>query len=86
MSYRLTQCYLPSNRGDIPVFTAAEAGTRLSDQRGMQDADGVGKRERGVGCITSAEWIEDPALRHAAKNSRLNHYTLNLGVLGQNIL
>ena len=31
MPYRITQCYLPPDRGDIPAFTPAEAGTRLSD-------------------------------------------------------
>ena len=36
MPYRITQCYLPPNRGDIPAFTPAEAGTRLSDPGGMQ--------------------------------------------------
>jgi len=35
--YRITQCYLPPDRGDIPAFTPAEAsGTRLSNPRGMQ--------------------------------------------------
>ena len=32
----VTQCYLPPGRGDIPALTPAEAGTRLSDPRGMQ--------------------------------------------------
>jgi len=32
----ITQCYLPPGRGDIPVLTAAEAGTRLSDPGGIQ--------------------------------------------------
>ena len=36
MPYRITQCYLPPDRGDIPTFTRAEAGTRLSDPGGMQ--------------------------------------------------
>ena len=31
-----TQCYLPPGRGDNPVFTPAEAGTRFSDPGGMQ--------------------------------------------------
>jgi len=35
MLYRITQCYLPPGRGDIPAFTPAEAGMRLSDPRGM---------------------------------------------------
>jgi len=30
MPYRITQCYLPPGRGDIPAFTPDEAGTRLS--------------------------------------------------------
>ena len=30
MSYRITQCYLPPDRGDIPAFTPAEAGSRFS--------------------------------------------------------
>jgi len=34
--YGITQCYLPPGRGDIPVFTPAEAGTRFSDHGGMQ--------------------------------------------------
>jgi len=36
MPYRITQCYLPPDRGDIPAFTPAEAGTRLSDLGSMQ--------------------------------------------------
>ena len=36
MPYRITQCYLPPDRADIPVFTPAKAGTRLSDPGGMQ--------------------------------------------------
>jgi len=35
MLYRITQCYLPPDRGDIPAFTLAEASTRLSDSGGM---------------------------------------------------
>jgi len=34
--YGITQYYLPLGRGDIPAFTPAEAGTRLSDPGGMQ--------------------------------------------------
>jgi len=34
--YGITQYYLPPGRGDIPAFTPAEAGTRLSDPGGMQ--------------------------------------------------
>jgi len=30
MPYGITQCYLPSGRGDIPAVTPAEAGTRFS--------------------------------------------------------
>ena len=36
MPHGITQCYLPPSRGDIPVLTTAEAGTRLSDPEGMQ--------------------------------------------------
>jgi len=32
----ITQYYLLPGRGDIPAFTPAEAGTRLSDPGGMQ--------------------------------------------------
>jgi len=42
--YRITQCYLPPDRGDIPAFTPAKAGTRISDPEGMQgwvDLDGL---------------------------------------------
>jgi len=43
MPYEITQCYLPPDRDDIPVFTPAEAGTRLSDPEGMQGSvDRVG--------------------------------------------
>jgi len=34
--YRVTQCYLPPGRGDIPAFNPAKAGTRLSDPGRMQ--------------------------------------------------
>ena len=36
MPYRITQCYLPPDKGDILAFTPTEAGTRLSDTGGMQ--------------------------------------------------
>jgi len=36
MPYRITQCYLPPDRGDIPAFTPDEAGTRLSDPGWIQ--------------------------------------------------
>jgi len=36
MPHGITQCYLPPDRDDIPAFTPAEAGTRLSDPGGMQ--------------------------------------------------
>ena len=38
MPCRITQCYLPPDRGDILAFTPvpAEAGTRLSDPEGLQ--------------------------------------------------
>ena len=37
-SYRIThtQFCLPSNRGDVPFITLADAGTRLVDPRGMK--------------------------------------------------
>jgi len=35
--YRITQCYLPPDRGDTPALTPAEAGTRLS--------------YHGIGCV-----------------------------------
>ena len=34
--YGITQCYLPTGRGDFPAFTPVEAGTRFSDLGGMQ--------------------------------------------------
>jgi len=33
MPYRITQCYLPPDRGDIPAFIPAEAGIRLRPRR-----------------------------------------------------
>ena len=31
VSYGITQCYLPPGKGDVPVLTPAEAGTRFTD-------------------------------------------------------
>ena len=36
MPYRITQCYLPPDRVDIPALTPAEASTRFSNPGGMQ--------------------------------------------------
>jgi len=36
MSYGITQCYLPPDRGENPAFTPAEAGTRFSDPGGCK--------------------------------------------------
>jgi len=44
MPHRITQCYLPPGRGDIPALTPAEAGTRLSDPGGMQGWVDLGRR------------------------------------------
>jgi len=41
MPYRITECYLPPGRGDIPAFTPAEAGTRLCNPGGMQGLVGL---------------------------------------------
>ena len=34
--YRITQCYLPADRGDIPAFTQAEAGTQQATPEGCK--------------------------------------------------
>jgi len=36
MPYVITQCYLPPDRGDIPTFTPAKAGTLFGDLGGLQ--------------------------------------------------
>ena len=36
MPHGITQYYLPPGRGDIPAFTPAEAGTRLTGGEGRQ--------------------------------------------------
>jgi len=36
MPYRITRCYLPPGRADIPALTPAEAGTQFGDPGGMQ--------------------------------------------------
>ena len=36
MPYGITQCYRPPDRGDLPAFTPAEAGTRFGHPGGMQ--------------------------------------------------
>ena len=36
MPYGIRQCYLSPGKGNIPVLTPAEAGTRLNDPGGMQ--------------------------------------------------
>jgi len=45
MPYKITQCYLPPVRGNIPAFTPAEAGTRFSNPGWMQGWVGL------VGCF-----------------------------------
>ena len=45
MPYRITQCYVPPDRGDIPAFTPAEAGIRLSDPGGMEGLAGLLRTE-----------------------------------------
>jgi len=40
--YGITECYLPPGRGDIPAFTPAKAGTRLSIPGGMQGCVDLG--------------------------------------------
>jgi len=37
MQYGITQCYVPPDRGDIPAYTPAEAGTLFSAPGWMQD-------------------------------------------------
>jgi len=60
MPYGITQCYLPPDRGDIPAFTPAEAGTRLSDLGGMQGSvDLVG--------LLHAEMVNPPEDGHPSR-------------------
>ena len=47
MPYGITQHYLPPGRGDIPAFTPAEAGTRLSDLVGWLQPEMVYPPEDG---------------------------------------
>jgi len=35
-SYGITQCYLPSDSGDIPALNPSRAGTRFSDPGGCK--------------------------------------------------
>ena len=39
MPYKITQCYLPPGRGDIPALTPAKVGTRFIDTEVMQGID-----------------------------------------------
>jgi len=56
MPYRITQCYLPPDRGDIPAFTPAEAGIRLRDPGGMQGWVGlVGLLHTEMVCMNPPE-------------------------------
>jgi len=60
MPYRITQCYLPPDIGDIPAFTSAEAGTRLSYPEGMQGSvDLVG--------LLHTEMVYPPEDGHSSK-------------------
>jgi len=61
MPHRITQCYLPPGRGDIPALTSAEAGIRLSDpgvtNGGRADGGGGGNSPGAAGeptqnCLT----------------------------------
>ena len=63
MPYGITQCYLPPDRGDIPAFTPAEAGTRLSDPGG---------RKAELSSVDLAGWLHTetvypPEDRHPSK-------------------
>jgi len=50
MPYRITWCYLPPDRGNIPALTAAKAGTPFSDPGAMQGyVDLVGWLHTGFG-------------------------------------
>ena len=60
--YRITQCYLPPDRGDIPALTPAEAGTRLSNPGKMQgSADLVGLLHTEM-VFLPEEWSPIPVL------------------------
>jgi len=60
--YRITQCYQPPDRGDIPALTPAEAGTRLSNPGKIQgSADLVGLLHTEM-VFLPEEWSPIPVL------------------------
>ena len=73
MPHGITQCYLPPGRGDIPALNPAEAGTRLSNAGGMQDASKV-KRSTTTIEIVSCRWSASSSLLASDRPSvRLLH-------------
>jgi len=62
MPHGITQCYLPPGRGDIPALNPAEAGTRLSNPGGMQDASNVKLSTTTTIEIVSCRWSASSSL------------------------
>ena len=59
----ITQCYLPPGRANIPAFTPAEAGTRLSDPGRIQDWVDL------VGWLHMPRWYSRPkTVTHPSTN------------------
>ena len=66
--HRITECYLPPDRGDIPAFTAAETGTRLSDPRGTQGWVDLYYTQNVVESVDLNEQTEDSLLTGEESN------------------
>ena len=64
--YRITPCYLPPSRGDIPTFFPVRADTWSSDPRGMQD-----------GVDPCSVKVNRPDVKHAANNWKYSALPLN---------
>ena len=72
MLHGITQCYLPPDRGDIPALTPAEAGTRLSDPRGMQ----LGSELTYLACYIPRWYIRPKTVTHPGTNRARRASTL----------
>ena len=61
-SYGITQCYLPSDSGNIPALNPSRAGTRFSDPRG---------------CKAELTWLAGYTPRWYTRPNTVTHFDTN---------
>ena len=82
MPYRITQCYLPPDRGDIPAFTPSEAGIPARRRSPIQVLTGPTSVTFVHATNSANHYATPPTGKTDGRTDRHDHITFSANVVG----